>query len=516
VGNQFLDAGRETLLAEVDDVWKRTHGSALSPAHRIAALSEPAEPFLSKDGPRVIAWGTWAAQYQRHLLHLIRQAERHERHMLRLRESADRTASDLSRAFSGLTLFPLLAAHWESEKKAPDRTVLDAAVTFAGRHPEMVTAFGWTEIEKATHGLPRRLPARATWFGAGPPRGTGHDLTSRLDLLPRDSTREPPLAALAALKALAPKDYYVSYHRLSYEAKRRALTRPEAEAEFGSRLEYDDRVLSWLVEWFYESDPAFVRILQENRCALDGNECSDLGAACVNEGDEACAVAAYERMSKEAPDAVLVSNSSWWLMEYHLRHGGRRRAVEIARGAASVGSKGGMLTLASFLEETGEFGKAETLIRKARDRYPPEDEKELDWVLIGFYHRMAHVRGVRSYETRFTTAAKDVFPAGLEPVRLSSFQAPPSDGVLFTSETPALRRQGMRKGDVAVALNGWRLRTSRQLYAAREFDHDPRMTFIIWRAGQYLEIPARRINHRFGMELANYKPVAPRASTSVQ
>jgi hypothetical protein len=204
-------------------------------------------------------------------------------------------------------------------------------------------------------------------------------------------------------------------------------------------------------------------------------------------------------------------------MRYYLRHGRPDQARQLAEMGAEVFSCGGLQTMAAYLEATGAYDEAEAYILRARERYP--DAWNVYWGLIGFYHRMAHVRGVRPYEAKFTKLAKDIFPHGVERVRLASFTAPPTDGAQFVSEPPAFqfgpdaaafRQAGLRKHDVVVAWDGWRVRTERQFRAVWGFDDDPAFTFIIWRSGNYLEVHARREGRWFEVDVADFKGAATR------
>ena len=119
IANTVLDYGLDATLSENERVWSLVHGGPLADARRIEALNEPAQAFVTAEGPRVIAWGTWAAMYQRQVLHLLERSQHHYRHKLDLAEGADAVVTEKTAAYSGLALFPVLAACWEGEKKTP-------------------------------------------------------------------------------------------------------------------------------------------------------------------------------------------------------------------------------------------------------------------------------------------------------------------------------------------------------------------------------------------------------------
>ena len=310
------------------------------------------------------------------------------------------------------------------------------------------------------------------------------------------------MAALQPLKAISPKSYDVSFFHIF---ARHVASPPLAsvQPEFGARVDYDARVLYWLSEWAYEQDPPTEIRLGKRMCQLDAGWCARLGADCVDQRDEACAVAAFERALAEGPDRVSVSQNCRWIMKYYLRRQREAEARAVAEMAAETGSSGGLSTMASFLEETGEYAEAEKYILQKQERYP---RKEPNYELIGFYQRVARARGASAYGLKFTEATKNIFPGGPEKVELASFGAAPTDGVVFTTESPSLRRNGMHRGDIVVAMDGWRVRNYEQFATIREFDDDPDLRLVLWRGGKYLAVSARRLGRRFGVDVPSYQP----------
>jgi hypothetical protein len=497
MGNSVLEYGLQATLAEADAVWGRAHGGTLGPDRRVAALNEPEANLVGQDELHVIGWGGWAAMYQREVLSLLEKTQVHYRHSVSARSEADGYVATQTASYSGLTLFPVLAACWEAERPKPDRRLLEAAIRVVVQRPELVNSPYWTGLQTKTaaQALPGRLPAASTWFSTGCVRGTAFDAAVRGKTLPQLAAE----SAMQALHSLAPDDYHVAYHLLSIPGS--SLSVAQGESAFGERMQYDTRAMYWVTERAYVGDPAARLRIGNRMCQLGPGWCERVGQDCVEMGDEACAVVAYERMIEGASDRVMVSHLTGWLVKHYLRTGDRRRAREIAEMSADVGSDTGMTTMAAFLEQTGHFDGAERTLLSRRARYP-HDEPDSD--LIGFYHRMAHVRKLAAYEARFEVAAKDVFPRGVEKVDPGSLAGVPADGAVFTSESPAMVRNGVRKGDVVVAVDGWRVRSSGQYLTAREFDDDPDFRLIVWRDGKYVELPVRRLFRSFGTQMVDY------------
>jgi len=496
VGNTFLERGIAATLAEASQTLSRIRGLNQSKKAPIAALNEPAQPFLSADGPRVIAWGTWAAHYQRLLLDLLERTKYHYQHNLGLKDRAERFATNSRAQFGRLTLFPILEACWEAEIEKPSSQPLDIALDLILKRPELVTADYFRGFEQKTvkQASNRRLPPHTSWFTTGSVRGTNFDFEVRRIGLHWDR------AAFTRVRALSPKDYDVVWADL-FNRNRPPPTLSEAERAFGERLEYDFRALRDVAKLAEESDPATYLRLRRRMCDIDAGECLVLAGDYVDHNDEAGAVAAYEKAIAEAPNRVRVSHSCLWLMSYYLRHGRRDRAKEIAELAADVGSAGGYLTMSSFLEQTGDPAGAEQQLLDERERYP---DKEPDTSLLGFYYRMVHERHVTSYEAKFRKALAEVFPQGLESVELSSLHEPPTDGLQYTSESATLHRNGLEKSDVVVAWDGWRVRNRGQYEAAREFGQDLDFRLIVWRKDAYLQVGVHSQSRRFDVDLASY------------
>jgi hypothetical protein len=62
---------------------------------------------------------------------------------------------------------------------------------------------------------------------------------------------------------------------------------------------------------------------------------------------------------------VAVSIDTAWLAHYYLRQDRKRDALRIARANASVGSAGGLDTLANVLEKTEQWDEAEAYFERS-------------------------------------------------------------------------------------------------------------------------------------------------------
>lgn len=505
-GNEFLEAGIRQSLDEAQHVWSRKRKLVSSASWRIEALNDEAQLFASTEGPEVLAWGTWAALYQRHLFHLVERTERHLREMLALEREARQFAAGAMRRVSTLTFAPLLAACWEAEKEHPSPGPLDAAITFILRRPELITeGFWWGFEEKTLHqGSPRRLPSRSAWFATGCVRGTTYDINTRGRSL--GALFNP--ARVHELRAISPNNYPLVYYDIW--ANRRGHRTPQladAERAFGARLEYDVRALNWMAEWAEDEDPSAQVRFERRLCEVDTGRCVALGFDCVNQGDEPCAVEAYERAIKESPDRLVVAHHSPWIIDHYFRSGAPQKAKEVADMLADIGSSGAFRALARYHELAGDYAAAEKDLDDWRERYQDYDAA---YYRLGFYYRMQQ-RNVAPYQGKFRALTKTLFPKGLEAMDLAALgSTPPTDGAIFTGESPSLRRNGLFKGDIVVACNGWRVRSSEQYATLRELDPDPQFHLVVWRKGLYVEVTARRVGHLFGVDMHSYRAAGTR------
>lgn len=490
VGQGVLEFARTATTDEALHVLGRLRKAFPSLA---VALNEPAQPFLSAEGPMVLAWGTWAAMYQRHLLHVFERTESYYRYTLGIPEASQQFVAEQKRTFGQLTLFPVVAAVEGTQRKKPDPTTLDGAVALALRHPELMTAGNWWWLDRKPSRLQvrRRLPHRENWFSTGCVRGTSYDVAMR-------GKGQPKFVSPGKLKAIAPRCFDV------------ALLQPTdgSGSVFGEREEYDPRVLRVLRDRAYELDPQAPIRYSRRLCDLDPGWCGAFGADCVNQRDDEGAVRAYERHIEECVERVTVSHNTDWIVRHYLKTGRRARARAIAEMARETGSASGFLTMAAFLEETGRFSEAEDQILGERRRYPEDGPLH---ELIGFYFRMARLRKVTSYEAKLVDAIKGIFPDGLEGATLASFHEAPVDGAALVSDTPSLREKGIRRNAVVVALDGWRVRSKDQYAIIRAFDASPDMRFIVWQQGQYSEMLVRNLGRQPGVRLQTHNPQRPGA-----
>jgi tetratricopeptide (TPR) repeat protein len=228
------------------------------------------------------------------------------------------------------------------------------------------------------------------------------------------------------------------------------------------------------------SAPAAYVPLMRRVGELNPESLSELGTYLLDRGKTAEARAVHEEWVSRSRDAVAVSNSAWWLVRHYFDTGQLRRAEALARRMAEVRSYSGLVTLADFHDWRGETSEAKALYETAAKRYGNDNER------LAFYLR----RVGRNPELKADANAltPQIFPKGLEGVSLREMKAAPADGVSLLDIGAFGLRNGLRKNDVIVGVDGLRVRNVRQYRVARGAGDAPDLTFLVWRDIGYLEV----------------------------
>jgi hypothetical protein len=188
-----------------------------------------------------------------------------------------------------------------------------------------------------------------------------------------------------------------------------------------------------------------------------------------------------------------------WLAVYYLELGNTRDAERVARAAADAYCASGLTLLAAVEERQGRLAEAESLMKAVESRY--NDRVPLDL----FYTRAQRRPGGQVYEEEARRAMQRLFPGGLEPARIEDFTRPPRDGVVILDDTPGVRKLGLARNDVIVALDGYRTRGLHQYQAIRGFRDTGKIELIVWSMarGAYVTAQDTFRNRRFGSALGN-------------
>jgi tetratricopeptide (TPR) repeat protein len=512
VGNVFTASATGLELIDLAETWQVARGAPLATLDRV--LDTPPQRCIVRLGdgsfaPRVIDWGTWAASFQRHLMQALDRTDEHIRSRLAIPERADDFAKDADPRFSQLPLHAFVRLRRdlrkrerekEKEGKKEDRSLPDcpAAVRLLLDQPGQVAPLNWVLAANRCHGdePAETVPKAWQWFASGVPPGTAFEATRRLAL---DGLDPLVRSQLGALSERAPYDFELA--RQALEAREgKAPSRWGLEAGLGPLLEFHLGAL-WYRAQASESDVQEYRRVSRPILALDADSGLAIGAYLSRHGLDDDAAAAYETAVSGARDRVAVANRCEWLVNYYLDHGREPDALRLAEEAADTFSGTGLLTLARLLERLGRLSDALSWFQKEADRY--DDTRSLEEFQM---RRERRAPGEGYLEPARATLRKR-FPQGLERVDLRDFLAAPRKGVEILEWSLKLSSLGLDKGDVIVALDGYRTASYEQYRIVRDLSDDPQFCLVVWHGDRYVEAIGSFPRRSFGVTLRDY--VAP-------
>jgi len=500
MGRAVADAAAEPEWAEARRVWRAVHADAALPADLIPALNEPASPSGERTGTRgnltVLDWPLWADFSQRQILRSA-FAQHHLLSMLGLPDKELASMRTIKAEYGAFVLYPVLLHRAATSDDDTEQAKRLARPLIAGT-PERVTESAWHGLSTAPSpaGQPDRFPAAASWFAPAVPAGTAFELSNRA--LRNGFRSAATTDQLRTWAEVRPFDRWTAWSYLRRLGDQ-APTLEAARRAFGPLTQYDLRALRQLALQTYAT-PADRMATMQHMCEVSDFGCEDLALYQVREGQDSKAAASFERWLHATPDAVHAANSSAWLTRYYVHTGQFARAEALAREAGDAFSNRGMQVLGYFLDARGRDAEAEQVYRRIQERY------DLGEPLGTFLVRRGIRQGDPAQQQKGWDLLKALFPAGAERLAWNTLTGPPTDGIVF--ETFGLRAsaQGLKRNDVIVGVDEWRVRTAMQYPILADLRHDETMTFTVWRDGRYHQIHARMRERWLGMELGTYGP----------
>ena len=493
----FAREGVEPEFREARDLWQRQHARPLGTPELARALSAPAQRCMTGDGPNVIVWGTWAAFLQRHTCQRALAIDNYWRQVVALKERAQEQAAEFDRQLGGFVLYPFVQGlrwqHGDIELESIGKG-LRAAVDTTARRPELISTSAWNGVRMTTQHavIRRRMPDPSPWFAAPVPRGTAYDAEERLDVLgPVPGTDR----SVAVLRDRNPWAYGVVRLGILEGSKGERLpTVEKIRQAYGAMAEYNLSVMTWMAGVAAPRSGERERI-QEGQCRLVADRCIALAYFLVALGRDDDAARALRRAFDGANDRVHVSNESEALVRYYHERGRQGEALRVAEHAAGTGSESGIETMARLLEWQGRFSEAEEQYLDAQRRYDDTDG------VLAFYRRMVFEHREASYESKLERLSRDTFPQGFERLDLATLPVVPRDGVQIQEDS---RLWDLRKNDVVLGLDAWRIHNAAQYSVIRRLDHRPEMRLHVWRQGRNLEVPVRALNRWLDTSFRDY------------
>jgi PDZ domain len=233
----------------------------------------------------------------------------------------------------------------------------------------------------------------------------------------------------------------------------------------------------------------------ERVCAMNADKGYwDLAPYLVDRGRVDEGRRAFERWLAVGRSEVAISNSMMWMVRDYHERGERAKATALADRVADAGSFWGLVTRANLHDWRGELDAAERLHRRARQRYDNPNE------LLGFYLR----HGRKGSDVLELT--REIFPEGMTRASAGALDAAPRDGVTVVTAGVIGATDGVKAGDVIVAVDGIRVRSVAQYRAARGASAGDAMQLTVWRRDRYIDVPTR-LRHRWIVSsLETYQP----------
>ena len=473
-GNDFIAGGLENEIDELAYVYQQMHRRRLVDSLPAEDINARAGRLLSGSDPQVLPWGAWAEFANRHIGMWAMKADWHYRRMLGSPDDADQLKRRLDVRLGHLTMYPIASAgRTKGHGSEADLSRIDEAIDVAVAAPELVSYDYWFFIENGARYEPvkRGMPKRTEWF-APASADVPYDLPYRAEFTV--AALKPP--ALEALLDEVPG----SMSLLSNVARKHKASddlNARVRDLAGARVAYDMAAIDLAIDAARNSDDRIA--LRREACALSVSQCIELAYE-MTAKDEAGAAAEFEKaFSNPALDAVNMTWSSRWLVNYYERNQQPAKALALARQSAAVASSPGMHTLALLYEQRGELDKADELFTQAAEMYPDCCEPPL----AAFLYRQAVVANNPAYLVRWKMLERQVFSltGGLQPMA-SEMKTRPAKGVFVEKDSFRSREAGLRAGDIIIGVDGWKVESVEQLNAVLWFKpHAKTYKFTAWR-----------------------------------
>jgi S1-C subfamily serine protease len=152
------------------------------------------------------------------------------------------------------------------------------------------------------------------------------------------------------------------------------------------------------------------------------------------------------------------------------------------------------------MERMGRLNQAEVYYGRIGERYEEKHE------LLGFFHRQAKGGTNARYQKRYEKLLPTVFPDGLQRVDRAALTAAPKDGARVRKRGEGATPPVLKWGDVIVGLDGYRVRSVRELGAVRALDHANAVDLVVWRDQGYQDVALKLWDFDQRFDVADYHP----------
>ncbi|AHF91143.1 hypothetical protein OPIT5_13935 [Opitutaceae bacterium TAV5] len=478
-----------------DDAWVAALNTPPGPLIR-AAVKEPGGFAL-----RIIDWGLWADQLQRHLCHTIKGDHHFLMRQWSVPDYAEKYRSRADALFGRLRLYAFAQRENAVDQAGFDQAQKDVIVKMQAT-PELVPPAFWSLVRYQVRRMPLHdfMPADdiAAWRRHSPLPGTAYDPQPAYARFALDHRSDQP-AVFDDLLARAPYDAGI-VKRVLYFRYKENIPESAAEKLYGPVLDYDAGAVACLVK-ITEKDPGKNIVWLEKAAKLDPFYFYKLAEYWVAQGDAAKAEDFYEKAFAQNADSVQAANKSFWLVNRYEDTGRSAQATRLADQAGQTWSHRGLETRAWLHERREEYGQAMKFYEAIHERYDSPEP------LVAAALRIRAKTGDASWAERYARIIREMSPQDPEPVTVASLGSdPPVVGMRFTGDSELLRSSGLLPTDIVVAVRGYRVWGHISYSLLRDTEFGKPIALIVWRDGAYREVVAPAVpNNLFGVGIADYK-----------
>jgi tetratricopeptide (TPR) repeat protein len=199
------------------------------------------------------------------------------------------------------------------------------------------------------------------------------------------------------------------------------------------------------------NNPAQFEKLMVKAAELEPGYYFHLGRFCADRDQEEKAAEYYKKGVWLCRNDVRVANDAGWLVQYYFRKGQISDADKLADRAAEVYSAAGLETKIELLFLENRYSESFQYVLKLEERYNRPGR------VIGWCQSCKAKTGDMKYEGEVKKRLGTLFPRGMKKVKLYELTGQPEGGFQFAEENAALQAAQIRKSDVVVAVNGYRI-----------------------------------------------------------
>lgn len=502
LGHTLLRTALASDLREFSAVVAIERGRGLGQPEMVDLLNQEPVRCVSANGEgisnvQVLGLGRWAAFAQRNICSTIATDFHFMNSRWGVPEKALRYRDEMDKLFWGLRLYPFVR---RQNSTAMDyyHKAQDEEMALVRRSPHLVPSEVWNDICYNVPFGPRYIPPPHgfinEWHKLNPPPGTAYDPFPRLDH--PSLVRQPDFPArLEQMRQIAPYDPHILYHLAKYPEDQEA-TAEKIEQVYAPVLDYDEYPNRRIAKLNTTNSAKFHYWIAK-AAALDPSNLETLAHWYAERKQDDLAAATYAQWIANEIDELRVANSADWLVQYFERKGRIESAAALAERAANTGSSVGFLTKAHHLQRMGKIDEALGVYLENQERYNAPQP------LITFVMKLPASQRTPRCEQQLNQSLKLIFPSGLQKLALSAKSAAPKTGVRFQSETDAMAKVGIRKGDIVATVRGYQVPNFTGYLILRDLDENAPYEIWVWRQDHYfpVKLPA---GFRFGFNMEDF------------